>query len=74
VTIKRCDQCAYWVRSDADPASGWCHRYPPTASPDAEVDNLDNIGWWMNPVTEEDDWCGEWASKEHLASMPPGAL
>lgn len=47
-TEMRCDECRYWDTSDAETPSGWCRRGLP----------LTLTGDW--PVTDIDDWCGEW--------------
>jgi len=72
----RCETCRFWdttesgamtAASDADVPCGSCRRMPPVLC----FDGPDNDGVepcksfnWQHPVTEADDWCGEWQPKQ----------
>lgn len=56
----RCDECRFWVPSALElndglgpPSTGECHRYPVVFA-----------NGWRQPITDGDDWCGEFQSKE----------
>lgn len=55
-----CANCKWWVpnRDDGDSYSddGLCHRYPPVAFDDE---------YGMFPMTDCDEWCGEYAVTRH---------
>lgn len=54
----RCDQCYFWDYAGMGSSGvhiGFCHRYPPERNFSAKEDCGDH-----QPMTDEDDWCGEW--------------
>lgn len=50
-----CSQCAWWNEYLDEPKVGECQRFPP------QLVTADQSLW---PVTEADDWCGEWEAEE----------
>jgi hypothetical protein len=62
----RCACCRFWVRYEVRPEDdaaglGECRRHAPLpllALQDAAAGG-DHLAFW--PVTEPDEWCGEWA-------------
>lgn len=56
-----CDACRYWQETDgkAEPAVGECRRYAPPPG-----DGL--TAMW--PMTDADDWCGEYAERPRTPS------
>ena len=69
-----CGECLFWKifaeaksRPDAPSGLGSCCRYPPVLDHHyvAMVDNesTDSSSCWANPVTEGDEWCGEFKRK-----------
>lgn len=54
-SAERCETCRYWHKGTHVPSGitlYTCRRGPPEAG----------ITLW--PVTEHDDWCGEWRERE----------
>lgn len=58
-----CRNCFYWDQSGSE-SHGFCRRDTPT------VVSGETKGYW--PITENDDWCGEW--EEDLSSEQPSAV
>jgi hypothetical protein len=62
-----CNSCRFWkpgrfVEQDDDPLRGQCRRYPLM------------LGDSIWPVTDEDDWCGEYREKaKENGPLPPSA-
>jgi hypothetical protein len=67
--VEICERCKFW--SPANVYYGTCKRYPPVAdhvqisfvremgySDDCSAG--DSVGWWAQPKTCADDWCGEY--------------
>lgn len=52
-----CETCAYWAAQEGDDA-GECRRHSPRPRPTEEAAH------W--PITEPDDWCGEWEDGEPM--------
>lgn len=73
-----CDNCHFWVKAGyckpGEMQMGKCRRVPPVLS---EVvlkslvkegsgnvyANAMTIDPWLHPITEAEDWCGEWRLK-----------
>lgn len=50
---ERCETCRF--HDDR----GYCHRFPPVRGGYGVGDVGDENGW-ARPITDPDDWCGEW--------------
>jgi len=66
-----CDNCRFWLGNsyrteDYQPQREACRRYPPMRlimedCLDGDViGHVDKSSSWWQPITECDDWCGEW--------------
>jgi hypothetical protein len=53
-SVITCGHCKFWLEKQ-DPV-GVCRRYPPTT-----VSASGHVAW---PVTNHEDWCGEFVSAE----------
>jgi hypothetical protein len=51
-----CESCRFYLPNKDDPY-GYCRRYPPTFV------TTDEGGGFMDPSTEDSDWCGEFSRK-----------
>jgi hypothetical protein len=74
----RCGTCRWWGGWPDDDA-GLCRRYPPAFGAremepgEVEAGHLAaDRGFW--PVTDSDDWCGEWRPREGDKQTAPRAL
>lgn len=59
---KECNDCEYFTRdlSQLGGKAGQCYRFPPIP---ITVNNRLGFG---RPVTQGNNWCGEWKVKEKL--------
>lgn len=77
--MKRCFDCMYWDRdpvrlpsddeNDPDSLEGMCRRYPPAFVPTGDLRGIDDVTsfiHWGQPVSQSEDWCGEWVRRELL--------
>lgn len=67
-----CDNCRFWNGNsyrieDYRPQRESCRRFPPMRlimddcdSPRDVIDHADKDSSWWQPITNCDDWCGEW--------------
>ena len=53
-----CDICAYWQREQEESATGLCRRHSPSV-----VGTAESVGVGLWPITNSDDWCGEYERK-----------
>lgn len=53
--LERCETCRFWGGN-----FGYCHRYPPVRSADPHPAAHDDKPGWCWPITDHDDWCGEY--------------
>lgn len=61
-----CMNCRFWQRKE-EAYRGRCRRHAPRPlllTDDDPEDELCNASW---PITMDDDWCGQWVSKESVA-------
>ncbi len=58
-----CGNCKFWSAYNNDDIHGDCRRYPKSihvyADHEGDVDSQ-----YLYPPHDNDDWCGEWKSKE----------
>ena len=69
----RCDQCKFWRQdfTESDPSKqslgGECRRHSPQPSYDPgpfyDLDDQTFTYFPSWPITDDDDWCGEWQPK-----------
>ncbi len=52
--MQECENCTYWKREEGE-RHGWCRRHPPVV--------MDLRDQYEQPITDEDDWCGEYVRK-----------
>ncbi len=60
--MKECKDCKYWFRK---PYGGECRARPPViVQPHYQYRSggMDSAYW---PITQQDDWCGEWRQFQH---------
>ena len=68
--IEQCGLCKFWAQIEFDSDSfGRCKRFPPKIDPTWMLQHSDDPcsagfpestpGWWVSPVTWEEDCCGE---------------
>jgi hypothetical protein len=69
LVIEKCCTCRFWqsVSSGAAPVAGYCRRSPPVildmiVEPEGDLQISDIAAATAYPVTNDDDWCGEYAS------------
>ena len=70
---ERCHNCRWWdIQTPAGKALvfGECHRYPPVFR-GAQFDEIEQFAF---PLTEEDDFCGEFVNRKSsgASSRPAG--
>lgn len=63
-----CAGCRFWNLENMDAKTsflvfGECRRYPPTRPSVDPKDAVSPLLDWLWPLTEEDDWCGEFRAK-----------
>lgn len=68
-----CRLCLYWSEDPGDYQVGYCCRYPPTIVPDPDrpsgrLTRRDIFGETQFPVTDRNEWCGEWKEREEQGS------
>ena len=66
---QRCSTCRFYLPDAGVEPDGTCHRFPPVIQ---RYEAQHYLALW--PVTEDSDWCGEWASNvpERLEDdLPP---
>ncbi len=54
--MENCNNCKFWFSQNID--QGKCKRYPSNS-------------YNEQPVTEKNDWCGEWKSKHPIKNVDP---
>lgn len=69
----RCDGCRFWTAITCPEyhGQGWCNRFPPV--PLCINPGCPPVSEY--PITDPDDWCGEFSPRPSaaLASPPPAA-
>jgi hypothetical protein len=73
--LRQCGNCEFWKpfppadqENPSEDDHGHCRRYPPYPIVDLKepvsADTMgESAGWWMFPMTDRCDWCGEWRQK-----------
>ena len=62
-----CLNCRFWDPYDKEPekvvlAQGLCRRYPPNVRIKGEYDR--GVQLMTQPMTYDEEWCGEWRGKD----------
>jgi hypothetical protein len=68
----KCETCRWWnaFTHESGVGEGECHRYPPVFNSaecagfkDCAQAAFESVSVWPMPVTDAEEWCGEWAAE-----------